>query len=80
MTKHGLLASGSWQSWETALLPGKQVRAFRGYDQKLRWRQPVPPAKAREPYDNEAVKRWTAEITRTTVAARPFANRWDPYV
>ena len=51
MTKHGLLASGSWQSWETALLPGKQVRAFRGYDQKLRWRQPVPPAKAREPYE-----------------------------
>jgi len=65
---------------ETMLLPGKQVCAFREYDQKSSWRQPVPPAKAREPYDNEAVKRWTAEITRTTVAARPFANRWDPYV
>jgi hypothetical protein len=36
---------------EIVLLPGKQVRAFRGYDQKLGWRQPVPPAKAREPYE-----------------------------
>jgi hypothetical protein len=43
---------------ETALLPGKQVRDFREYDQKLGWPQPVPPAKAREPYDNEVVKRW----------------------
>ena len=40
---------------ETVLLPGKQVRAFRECDQKSRGRQPVPPAKAREPYDNEVV-------------------------
>jgi hypothetical protein len=33
------------------------VRAFREYDQKLGRRQPVPPAKAREPYGNEVVKR-----------------------
>jgi hypothetical protein len=43
---------------ESAPVPGKQVRAFREYDQKLGWRQPVPSAKAREPYDNEVVKRW----------------------
>lgn len=42
----------------TVLLPGKQVRASREYDQKLGWQQRVPPAKAREPYDNEVVKRW----------------------
>jgi hypothetical protein len=30
----------------------------------------VTPAKAREPYGNEVVKRWTPEITRTTVAQR----------
>jgi len=41
-------------------LPDKPVRAFREYDQKSGWRQPVPPAKAREPYDNEVVKRGTA--------------------
>jgi hypothetical protein len=46
--------------FEVILLPGKQVRAFREYDQKLGWWQPVPPAKAREPYDNEVVKRWWA--------------------
>jgi hypothetical protein len=42
---------------ETMLLPGKQVCAFREYDQKSGRRQPVTPAKAREPYDNDAVKR-----------------------
>jgi hypothetical protein len=31
------------------------------------------PAKAREPYDNEVVKRWTAEITRTTVTQRDLS-------
>ena len=40
------------------------------------WRRP---AKAREPYDNQVVKRWTAEIAKSTVAAaRPLANRWGP--
>ena len=45
---------------ETMLLPGKQMRGFREYDQKLGWRQPVPPVKAREPHDNEVVNRWWA--------------------
>ena len=64
---------------ERRLLPGKPVRAFREYDQESVWRQPVPPVKAREPYDNEVVKRGTAEITRTTTQ-REFANRSDRYV
>jgi hypothetical protein len=51
-------------------LPDKQVSAFRECDEKSRWRQLVPPAKAREPYDKEVVKRWTAEITKTTVTQR----------
>jgi hypothetical protein len=45
---------------ETVMVAGKQVPAFREYDQKLGRRQPVPPAKARRPYDNEGVKRWWA--------------------
>jgi len=45
---------------EHLLLLGKQVRAFREYDQKLGCRQPVQPAKAREPYHNEVFKRWWA--------------------
>jgi hypothetical protein len=44
------------EAMESILLTGKQVCAFR----KLGWRRPVPPAKAREPYDNEVVKRWRA--------------------
>ena len=55
------------------LLPGKQVRAFSECDQKSGWRQPVPPAKRREACDNEVVKRWTAEITRTTVTQRELS-------
>ena len=43
---------------ETRRLPGKQVRAFREYDQKSKWRQLVVPTKARKPYDNEGAKRW----------------------
>jgi hypothetical protein len=68
--------------WGTVLLPGKQVRALREYDQKSGWRQLVPPAKAREPYDNEVFKRWTAEITKTTVTQRDLSltGRCDPYV
>jgi hypothetical protein len=59
---------------ETVLLPGMQVRAFSECDQKSGLaRQPVPPAKAREPYDNELVKRWTAEITETTVTQRELS-------
>jgi len=65
----------------------KQVRAFREYDQKSGWRQPVPPGKAREPYDNEVVKRWTAEITKTTDIFKRLTQRdvsvtggRDPYV
>jgi hypothetical protein len=53
------------------LLPGKQVRAFREYDQKVGWWQPVPSAKAREPYDNEVVKRWwtlSVGLTRKWIA------------
>ena len=42
-------------------------------DQKSDWRHLVPPAKAREPYDNEVVKRWTAEITKTTVRQRDLS-------
>ena len=34
---------------ETMLLPSLQVRAFSECDQKSGWRQPVPPAKPREP-------------------------------
>ena len=44
-----------------------QVCAFREYDQKSGWRQPVPPAKAREPYDNEVVKRWCESPVRIAV-------------
>jgi len=47
----------------------------------------VPPAKAREPYDNEVVKRWTAEITKTTDIFKRLTQRdlsptggCDPYV
>ena len=40
-----------------------------------RWRQPVPPAKAREPYDNEVVKFWTAEITKTTDIFKRLTQR-----
>ena len=58
---------------DSILLPDKQVRAFRECDQKSGWRQLVPPAKAREPDDNEVVKRWTAEITRTTVTQRELS-------
>jgi hypothetical protein len=54
-------------------VPGKQVRAFRECDQKSCWRQPVPPAKAREHYDNEVVKRWAAEIIRITVTQRDLS-------
>ena len=42
----------------------------------------APPAKAREPYDNEVVKCWTAEITKTTDIFKRLtqrdliANRW----
>jgi hypothetical protein len=50
----------------------KQVRAFRDCDQKSGWRQQVLPAKAREPYDNEVAKLWTAEVTRTAVTQRTF--------
>jgi hypothetical protein len=63
---------------ETVLLPGKQVRVFRECDQKIglaasRRR----PSKKREPYDNEAVKRWTAEITKPTVTQRDLSQtRW----
>jgi Cys-tRNA synthase (O-phospho-L-seryl-tRNA:Cys-tRNA synthase) len=60
-------------SRETVLLPGKQVRAFRECDQKSGWRQPVPTVKASGPYDNEVVKRWTAEITKTTVTQRELS-------
>jgi hypothetical protein len=72
---------------EGVLLPGKQVRTFREYDQKSGWRLPVSPAKAREPYDNEVVKRWTAEITKTTDILKRLTQRdlsltggCDPYV
>ncbi len=58
---------------ENVILPGKQVRAFRECDQKSGWRQLAPPAKAREPYDTEVVKRWTAEITKTTVTRRDLS-------
>jgi hypothetical protein len=58
---------------ETMLLPGKQVRAFSKCDQKSDWYQPAPPAKAREPYDSEVVKRWTAEITKTIVTQRELS-------
>jgi hypothetical protein len=68
----GLLETGG-EDHTAEHLPGKQVRAFRECDQKSCWRQPVPPAKAREPYDNEVVKRWTAEITKTTVTQRDLS-------
>lgn len=54
-------------------VPGKQVRTFRECDQKSCWHQPVPPTKAREPYHNEVVKRWAAEIIRITVTQRDLS-------
>ena len=52
----------------------KQVRAFREYDQKS-VAAAGPPAKAREPYDNEVVKCWTAEITKTTDIFKRLTQR-----
>src|ERR1700741_358991 len=39
------------------------------------WRQSVPPAQAREPYDNEVVKCWTAEITKATDIFKMLTQR-----
>jgi len=50
------------------------VRAFREYDQ-ISVAAAGPPAKAREPYDNEFVKCWTAEITKTTDIFKRLTQR-----
>ena len=47
---------------EATRLPGEQARGFPRIHQKLGWWQPVPPAKAREPYDNEVVKRPSGRV------------------
>ena len=66
---------------EAALMPGKQVRVFRECDQKIGLAPPGAARQSARAYDNEVVKRWTAEITKShCYAARLFANRWDPYV
>ena len=70
----GLGGSNRLAATDTSL-PGKQMRAFREYDQKWGWRQPVPPAKAREPHANEVVKCWTAEITKTTDVFKRLTQR-----
>jgi hypothetical protein len=64
----------------------KQVRTFRE-SIRNRWRQQVPTARAREPYDNEVLKYWTAEITKTTDVFKRLTQRdlsltggCDPYV
>ena len=62
-----------WNRWRTCSCLASRCAPSAKCDQKSGWRQLVPPAKAREPYDNEVVKRWTAEITKNTVTQRDLS-------
>jgi hypothetical protein len=57
----------AWSVWELCGCLASRRASSAIAIRKSGWRHPVPSAKARAPYDNEVVKRCTAEITKTTV-------------